>query len=161
MRKVVLVATFLAAATIVPAQAKNPKPDRPQHPAKSHKCRPHNAGYNASGTLVTANITQTAGAATPKHGDDRYGGSVTVDVSKANHHGATGRQTYTLDAVRVKFYDRDHNHVADPPQTGDRVKLKGKITQLPKKCDTSGFTPTITIRKVEFKPPKAAKPAKP
>jgi hypothetical protein len=158
MRKVVLLVICLAAAAVVPAQAKPTKPDRPQHPAKSHKCRPHNAGYNAKGTLVTATITQTAGAATPKRGDDRYSGSVTVDVSKVNHHADTGQQTYTLDAVRVKFYDSDHNHVADQPQAGDRVKVKGKITLLPKKCDASGFTSTITVRKIEFKQPKPAKP---
>jgi hypothetical protein len=38
------------------------------------------------------------------------------------------------------------------------VKVKGKITLLAKKCDASGFTSTITPRKVEFKPPKPAKP---
>jgi hypothetical protein len=151
MRKVVLLMTFLAAAMVIPAQAKPPKPD---HPAKSHKCQPHKAGYHARGTLVTATITQTAGSATPKRGDDRYSGDVTVDVSKANHHAATGQQTYTLDNARVKFSDRDHNHVADVPQAGDRVRIKGKITLLPKKCDASGFTSTITVRKVEFKPPK-------
>jgi hypothetical protein len=161
MRKVALLITCLAAAAVVPAEARSTKPDRPSHPAKSHKCQPHNSGYNAKGTLVTATITQTAGSATPERGDDRYSGSVTVDVSKANHHAATGEQTYTLDAVRVKFYDRDHNHVADQPQAGDRVKLKGKITRLPKKCDASGFTPTTTIRKVSFKPPKQLEPAKP
>jgi hypothetical protein len=158
MRKVVLLATFLAVATMVPAQAKPSKPDRPQHPAKSHKCQPHKAGYKASGTLVTATLNQTAGSATPERRDDRYSGSVTVDVTKANHHAPKGQQTYTLDAVRVHFSDRDHNHVADQPQAGDRVKVKGKITLLAKKCDASGFTSTITVRKVEFKPPKPAKP---
>jgi len=116
------------------------------------------AGYKARGTLVTATITQTAGSATPERGDDRYSGNVMVDVSKANHHAATGPQSYTLDGVRVRFYDPDHNHVADQPQAGDRVKVKGKVTLLPKKCDACGFTPTITVRKVEFKPPKAPKP---
>jgi hypothetical protein len=155
MRKVALLVTCLAAAAVVPAEAKSPKPD---HPAKSQKCRPHNAGYKASGTLVTATITQTAGSATPERRDDRYSGSVTVNVSKANHRAPTGEQTYAFDAVRVKFYDRDHNHVSDEPQAGDRVKVKGKITLLPKKCDASAFTPTITVRKIEFKPPKAPKP---
>ncbi|PWU23198.1 MAG: hypothetical protein C5B48_08970 [Candidatus Rokuibacteriota bacterium] len=151
MRKVLLLVICLAAAAVVPAQAKAPKPDHPakNHPAKSHKCQPHKSGYNARGTLVTATLNQTAGAATPKRGDDRYSGSVTVDVSKANHHGATGSQTYTLDNVRVRFYASDHS-----TKPGDRVKIKGKITLLPKKCDATGFTPTITVRKVELKPPK-------
>ena len=151
MRKVLLLVTCLAVAAVVPAQAKSPKPD---HPAKSHKCQPHKSGYNVRGTLVTATLNQTAGTATPERGDDRYSGNVTVDVSKANHHGATGVQSFTLDGVRVRFYDSDHNHVADQPKAGDRVKIKGKITLLPKKCDATGFTPTITVRKVTFKPPK-------
>jgi hypothetical protein len=155
MRKLVLLITCVAAVTVVPAQA---KPSKPDHPAKSQKCQPHKVGYKASGTLVTATIEQTAGSATPERGDDRYSGSVTVDVSKANHHAPKGEQTYTLDSARVKFYDSDHNKVADEPQAGDRVKVKGKITRLAKKCDTSGFTSTITVRKVEFKPPKPAKP---
>ena len=50
MRKVFLIVSCLAVAAVVPAQAKSPKPD---HPANSHKCRPHNSGYNARGTLVT------------------------------------------------------------------------------------------------------------
>ncbi len=154
MRKALLFATVISVAVMVPAQAKGPKPDHPQHPPKSQKCKPHESGYNASGTLVTASLTQTAGAATPKRGDDRYSGSVTVDVSKANHHGTTGAQTYTLVDVRVRFYDRNHDHVPDQPQPGDRVRLKGKITLLSKKCNSSGFTSTITIRKVEFKPHK-------
>ena len=158
MQKLVLLMACIVAAMVVPAQAKPPKPD---HPAKSHKCQPHKVGYKASGTLVTATITQTAGSATPERGDDRYSGSVTVDVTKANHHAPKGEQTYTLDSARVRFYDSDHNNVADEPQAGDRVKVKGKITRLAKKCDTSGFTSTITVRKVEFKPPKPPKPATP
>jgi hypothetical protein len=34
------------------------------------------------------------------------------------------------------------------------VKLHGKITQLPKKCPSGGFTPTITIKKVDIRQPK-------
>jgi hypothetical protein len=158
MHKVVLLVTVLATTTVVPADAKAPRPDQPPHPAKSHKCRPHNTGFKASGTLVTATITQTAGSTTTERADDRYSGSVTVDVTKANHHAPKGAQTYALVTVRLKFYDRDHNDVADQPQAGDRVKIKGKITQLPKKCDASGFSPTIKARKVEFKSPRPGTP---
>jgi hypothetical protein len=158
MRKVVLLVTFLAAAAVVPAQAKPPKPQGSPQQAKSHKCSPHSAGLRASGTLVTASLSQTAGSGTPKRNDDRYSGTVKVDISKANHHGALGEQTYTLTDARVKFSDRDHNHVADDPQPGDRVKVRGKITLLPKKCDATGFTSTVTVAKVSFKPPKQPKP---
>jgi hypothetical protein len=154
MRKLTICAVALAAILAVPAQAKPTKP----HPAKSHKCTPHKVAYRASGTLVSESLSQTAGADTPKRGDDRYSGTLTVDVTKANHHAAKGEQTYTLDNARVRFYDADHNGTRDEPKAGDRAKLIGKITRLSKKCDATGFTPTITIRKVDFKPAKTAKP---
>jgi hypothetical protein len=152
MKKLILLTALFAAALVLPAQAK------PSHPTKSKKCDPHAVGYKAAGKLVSESLTQSAGAGTAKRGDDRYSGKLTVDVTKANHRAPTGEQTYTLANVRVKFYDRDRNHVADEPKSGDRVKVHGKITHLPRKCDQSGFTPTITVRKVDFKPAKPAKP---
>jgi phage baseplate assembly protein gpV len=136
------------AVVAMPAEAK---------PAKSHKCTPHAVAYAASGTLESQALTQSKGADTTKRSDDRYSGSLTVDVKRANHHGATGSQTYTVQDARVRFYDADHDGTADAPKAGDRVKVKGRITQLGKKCDASGFTPTVTVRKVELKPAKAAK----
>jgi hypothetical protein len=159
MRKLTICAVALAAMLAVPAQGKPTKPDPAKpHPAKSHKCTPHKVAYKASGPLVSQTLTQTAGADTPKRGDDRYSGPLTVNVTKANHHAAKGEQTYTLDNARVRYYDADHNGTPEQPTTGDRVKLIGKITRLSKKCDTTGFTPTTTIRKVDFKPAKTAKP---
>lgn len=108
--------------------------------------------------LVSEELTQTAGADTPKHDDDRYSGTVTVDVKKANHRAPKCEQTYTLDNDRAKFYDADHNHVAGEPMPGERVKVKGRITQLPRKCDSSGFTAEIDANKAGF---KRAKPPKP
>jgi hypothetical protein len=154
MKKLMLLTALFAAALVLPAQA---KPAHPAHPAKSKKCTPHSVGYKAKGTLVSVSLTQTAGSGTAKRGDDRYSGTLTVDVTKANHQAPTGEQTYTLADVRVKFYDSDHNHVADDPKPGDRVKVHGKMTRLAKKCDQTGFTSTITVRKVDFKAPKPAK----
>jgi hypothetical protein len=152
MRKFAIAVVGIAAAVAVPAQA---KPAHPEHPGTSHKCTPHAVGYKASGKLASESLTQTQGAGTPKRSDDRYSGTVTVDVKRANHHGATGSQTYTLDNDRATFYDANHDGTADQPKAGDRVKVKGTITTLAKKCDQSGFTPTINVRKVEFKPAKA------
>jgi hypothetical protein len=151
MRRIAIASLAIAAAVAVPAQAHNGKP----HPAKSHKCTPHRVGYKASGTLESQALTQTQGASTPTRRDDRYSGDVTVNVKRANHHGATGSQTYTLDNDRVKFYDANHDGTADVPKAGDRVKVKGKVTKLARKCDQTGFTPTIDVRRVEFKPAKA------
>ena len=150
MRRVAICTVALVAAFVVPANAKPPKP------AKAKDCTPHNVGYKAAGSVVSQALTQTQGADTAKRGDDRYSGTLTVEVKKANHRAPEGEQTYTLENARVHFYDADRNHVADVPKAGDRVKVSGKITKLRKKCDTTGFTPTVTVRKLDFKAPKAA-----
>jgi hypothetical protein len=165
VNKLAILVLVIATACAVPAQAKPPKP--PKSHEKPGKCEPRLGGFHASGTLVSQSLTQVAGADTEKRSDDRYSGDVTVNVTKAGHGVPTGEQTYTLDADRVKFYDANHDHMADMPVAGDRVKVKGKATRLKKKCDASEFTPTIDVRSVHFKPAKPAehakhaKPAKP
>jgi hypothetical protein len=148
--KAAAVGTALAALAVVPAQAHKPA----EHPSHSHKCTPHNVGFTAAGTLESASLTQTAGADTAARRDDRYSGTVTVDVKRASHKAPTGSQTYTLDNDRVRLYDSNHDGTADEPKAGDRVKVKGKVTRLAKKCDQSGFTSTTDVRRVEFRPAK-------
>jgi hypothetical protein len=156
MRRIAVCGIVLAVTLAVPANAKPPHPTKP---AKPRDCEPRDVGFNASGTLISQALTQTAGADTDKRGDDRYSGTLTVDVKKANHHAPRGEQTYTVENGRVRFYDADRDHVADTPKPGDRVKVHGKITKLGKKCDATGSTPTVTVRKVDFKAAKAPKPA--
>jgi hypothetical protein len=75
-----------------------------------------------------------------------------VHVTKANHHaaGAKGTDvTYTLTNAKVTF-----GKGANPPTANDRTKVIGKTTALAKKCDQTGFTPTITVRKVDVKSAK-------
>ena len=153
MRKIALVVLAIVAVVAIPAQAHSTKSHAPKSPqSKSHKCKPHSVGYNARGTLVSQSLTQTKGTDTPNnHGDDRWSGTLRVNVTKVNHHAATGPQDYTLDNDRVIFYDANHDGTADAPQQGDRVKVKGKITRLNRKCDQTGFTPEVNVRKVEFK----------
>jgi hypothetical protein len=148
--KAAATATAIAALAVAPAQAHKPA----EHPSHSHKCTPHKVGFTAAGKLESAALTQTAGADTATRKDDRYSGSVTVDVKRASHKAPTGSQTYTLDNDRVKFYDANHDGTADEPTAGDRVKVKGKYTRLSKKCDQSGFTSTTDVRRVEFRPAK-------
>jgi hypothetical protein len=109
-------------------------------PPRSHRCAPHSVGYNAVGALVSAALTPEP------HG--RYSGALEVNIVRANHHASTGDQTFTLAGARVRFH-----HGVDPtaPTTGSRVKLHGKITKLSKHCPTEGFTPTITIKKVDIR----------
>jgi hypothetical protein len=163
MKKIPIYAGLAALALAVPAQAhEHPGETHKQHRAgKQQTCSPHAVGYNARGTLVSSSLTQSAGAATPERRDDRYSGTVTVNVTKANHKAPTGEQTFTLDNAKVKFADADHNGVADEPKAGDRIKLHGKVTRLKRKCDQTGFTPEVTVRMVQFKAPKAVAPVTP
>ena len=149
MRRVVICSIALAAAFAVPANAKPPKP------GKAEDCTAHKVGYHASGTLVSHTLSQTKGADTARRGDDRYSGTLTVDVKKANHRAPKGAQTYTVQDARVRF----HTHGA-APKAGDRVKISGKTTKLRKQCDASGFTAATTVRKIDFKAAKATAKAK-
>jgi hypothetical protein len=158
VRKLALLGALGAFAVAVPAQADKPAhPPRPAHPApKPPDCTPHNHGYKASGKLVSSALTKNA--------DGTFDGTITVDVKKANHKAPTGTQTYTLDNAKVKFH-----HGVDPlaPAAGSLVKIHGKITHLNKKCPTAGFTPTVTVKKVDIsaapkpKHPKREHPAHP
>jgi hypothetical protein len=141
MKKITVLAALGLLALAVSAQAApkyTPAPPPPPPPS-SHHCQPHNVGYNASGVLVSASLT-----AEEHH---RYSGTLEVKLAKVNHHAASGDQTFTLTAARVIFH-----HGVDPisPAPGSRVKLHGKITKLAKRCPTEGFTPTITIKKVDI-----------
>jgi hypothetical protein len=144
MKKITVLATLGLLALVVSAQAA-PKytpapPSKPKPaPAKPHRCLPHNAGYNASGVLVSASLS-----AEEHH---RYSGTLEVKLAKANHHASTGDQTFTLAAAKVIFH---HGVDSTSPAPGSRVKLHGKITALAKHCPTEGFTPTITVKKVDI-----------
>lgn len=141
MKKITALATLGLLALVVPAQA---APDyTPTSPPSSHRCVPHKVGYNASGTLVSASLTA--------EGHHRYSGTLEVKLVKATHGAPTGDQTFTLTAAKVFFH-----HGVDPAAlaVGSRVKLHGKITKLAKHCPTEGFTPTITVKKVDIRQAK-------
>jgi hypothetical protein len=131
----------VAAIAAAPAQAHTPKP-KPKPVGCSHA----QVGFDASGTLVSQTLTQSAGAATPTRSDDRYSGTITVQVKRANHRAPVGTQTYTLDNDRVRYYDANGDGTADAPKAGDRVKLHGTITHPRKACPI-----TVDARRVVFK----------
>jgi hypothetical protein len=122
--------------------------DHPTPPARSHKCTPHKVGYVAAGALSAQTLAQDAGAKT-------YSGDVTIDVTKTNHAAKGDKRTtktYTLDHARVVLGLADQNgdgrvDLGDLV-AGDRAKVIGKVTVLSKKCDQTGFTPQLTIRKL-------------
>ena len=163
MQRLLLSAGLAAALVAVPAQANNGhghagKPDKVK-PARAGKCKTKSVGFNARGVLVSSTLGQTAGQATAERGDDRYSGTVEVDVKKANHGAPKGVQTLTLTDARVKLYDADGDGTAEQPKAGDTVKVHGKVTRLKGRCDASGFTPTVTVKQVQFKAAPVAAPA--
>jgi len=152
-------------ALAAPAQAAKPAnpggSDKPAKPAKAAKaskpskqdsakrrCTPRAVGFNAAGTLMSATLT----VAEPR----RYDGTLVVDVKRANHGAPKGEQTYTLDGARVMFR---RGVDAAAPAAGSRVRLHGTITRLAKRCSAEGFTPTVTVRRVEISMPRPAAPA--
>lgn len=155
MKRFALLLAAAAFAVVVPAQAKQPPhPSHPAHPAHpshpsngdagmgtGHGCTPRNEGYNASGTLMSS----TLAPATKK---GHFDGTITVDVTRANHKAMTGTQTFTLTDARVRF---GKGVSSTAPAAGSRVRVHGKLTVLPHGCSSTGFTPTTTIRNVQIK----------
>ena len=96
--------------------------------------------YVASGQFVSWTATQT--------GSGRWTGTITVHLTRSNHHAAGDRGTdvtYTLENTKVTF-----GSDANPPAAGDPVRVIGKVSELAKKCTLSGFTPTTTVHKVNI-----------
>jgi hypothetical protein len=140
MKRILMLAAVAFATTAAGAQAHPPKP---HHDAANH-CKPRAVGFHATGTLVAQALTQTAGADTSTKRDDRYSGTLTVEVKRANHRAPKGAQTYTLDNNRVHF---SHGAV---PKAGDRVKLYGKLTRARHGC-ADAAAPVVDLRRVRFK----------
>jgi hypothetical protein len=112
----------------------------------SHKCVAHNVSYRVAGNLESGSLTANS--------DGTYDGSLVVDVKRTNKHARADKGTtvtYTLTSATL------HLHGEDPTAltANSRVKLKGTITKLAKKCDQTGFTPTVTIKRGTVKPPQA------
>jgi len=113
---------------------------------KSNKCQPHKVAYVVHGKLVSGSLT--------KNSDKTYSGTLTVHVTKADKHAKSQKgtdQTYNLDHAKGKLGKGE-----DPsnPTPDSRVTIKGKLTQLAKKCDQTGFTPTVTVKHFDIKAPK-------
>jgi hypothetical protein len=155
MKKLAALCALVAVALVAPAQAAKPEKAERSGKATSAKtnkgkakgrCVARAVGFNASGTLLESALT--AGA------PGRYGGTIKVDVKRANHGAPKGEQTYTLTDVKVRFGEG-----IDPaaPAVGSRVKISGKITKIAKKCSTDGFEPAITVKRVDVR--AAAQPA--
>ena len=162
MKKTIAAAVLAACALALPAYAvakdhpngnsKPAGPDKGQSGTshgKSHKCKAHSVGFVASGVLVSDGLTQTAGQQTANDpSDDRYSGTLEVNVTHTNHHAKSlsGDQTLTLTGVRVSFGEG----VTQPPAAGGRVHLVGKVTVVAKKCQDKSTAGVVTFKKVTF-----------
>jgi hypothetical protein len=147
MRRIILAAVLALGVGVVPAAAKPAHPSHPQHPSQSHKCTPHAVAYTVGGTLVSGSLTSD--------GRNTYSGTLVVHVTKANHQARADKGTdksYALAHAKIQL---GHGETAAAPLVNSRVKLNGKVTTLGKKCDQTGFSPTITIRNGSIKAPKA------
>jgi hypothetical protein len=134
------------AAWVLPAQASTAKhPPYNVKPPKPYpiKCTAQDVGFRASGTLISATLNHASGRT--------FNGTIAVNVMRANHQAPTGSQTYPLSNARVYFH---HGGSRTAPAPGSRVQLTGTITELRDHCQMAGFTPTITIRKVDLRRPK-------
>ena len=137
MRKILISAVAGAALAVVPAMA-----DKPPHPPKPAKCKVRNVGYNAKGTVVS----QTLAAGTVP---GRFSGNITVTIKKANHK--VTQFSFDVTNIKVHWKDTDGNGLPNEIVAGDRAGLHGKVTALKKSCDQTGFTQTVTLKKVDFK----------
>jgi hypothetical protein len=116
--------------------------------ATKGKCQPHAVSYRITGTL-------DSGSLTPGSDSNTYDGPLVVEVKRTNNHARADKgttQTYTLTGANLKLHGEDPAALT----ANSRVKLKGTITKLAKKCDQTGFTATVTIERGTLKPPKTA-----
>lgn len=148
MKKTLILSALASTALLVPALG-----TADAHRAKPRPC-PHKVGYVASGTLTSAaTLTQVAGAGTTDTKDDRYSGTLNVNVTHGNYHakGTKGNHTYTVANIRLG------QGVTATPPAGTRVRLIGTITRAGKKCpSTTPGTGVVTIRRAVLHAPKPA-----
>jgi len=169
VRKVLVTACAAALAT-TPAWA-HPGREQQQHarsPSRSHRCTPHGTAYVAAGTLRSQTLVLDPAPTVATTSADRaakptYSGDVTIDVTRTNGHAKADKgttKTYTLDHARLVLGLNDQNgdgsvDLGDVPP-GSGAKVIGKVTKLNRHCDQTGFTPTLTIKKLIVHAPKAA-----
>lgn len=120
------------------------------HPGTSHKCKAHGVAFILRGTLEKDTLVKNA--------DGTYSGEIALEaVKRTNHHAKGAKGPFTVTSTHVSFRVADINSDGsvglDDLAKGDTVKLIGKVTRLGKKCDSTGFTPTITIRRAIFSAP--------
>jgi hypothetical protein len=104
-------------------------------------------GYVVSGTYgTTGSFTAT------KNADGTYTGSVSFTVVRTNHLAAGATGPFSFTNTKVTF----DSPTATAPAATDNVRLIGKIVVAKKRCTSDGAG-QVTIRKVVFSTPEAAR----
>lgn len=107
---------------------------------KSRRCAPHKVAYTLAGVLLSGSLAVEEGST------NLYKGEIELEVKRANHHAHAAKgttQTFSLEGVRLNGPVASAE-IAD----GDWVRLIGNVTFLPRKCEATEFTPTVTIKRV-------------
>lgn len=101
----------------------------------------HGKGYLVHGFYVGGDLTQVAGADTARWGDDRWSGTVIVEVTKGNKRGRrdVGLSSYAVKDVRV-VGAKD----GVVPDEGTRLQLIGKQNAGCAPAPTTPTTPPTT-----------------
>lgn len=136
LASVALVAS-LSVAGVASAHGGSGEPGRGHGKAKP--CKLRGKGYEVKGLYAGGDLTQVAGEDTPRWGDDRWSGTIVVDVQQGNHRGRrdVGLSSYPVTNVRVVG-------VKDGviPDEGTRLQLIGKQTPACAPAPTTPTTPT-------------------
>lgn len=125
LTKTLLTTLVLAAFPVGAATAQGGGHGHGKGKQKKSKCH-KGKGYEVQGTLAEGTaLAQSAGAETKRRSDDRFSGTLVVDVTQGNKRGRRdlGLSSYAVESVKLVGQRTD-----GLPELGARVLLVGKQT---------------------------------
>lgn len=120
------------------------KPAKAKGKGKAAKSCKGGKGYEVQGVLLEgSSLGQVAGAGTARRSDDRWAGTLVIDVQQGNKRGRADRgvRSYELASARMRGAD------GTVPDAGARVTLVGKLAGA--KCAGAA---RVRVEQVAFKP---------
>ena len=164
-----------AALVVVPATALAAKGGHGKSKGKAKSCaKTGTRGFQLTGTLVSMTADDPATTASSE-------ATLTLTVTAANRHARNSGEledqnadrkgvqvvgaTYTVPAGDAFVLMLGDDGVAAVPSEGDRVKVKGRIAVMKKRCAAEGAsaadryaTPDVTRVKISDREPEATQP---
>lgn len=127
------------------------KSDGHGHGKGKQTCKHGGKGYEVQGLLAAGSaLSQVAGADTARRGDDRYSGTLVVQVKQGNRRGRAdvGLSSYAVSSVRAKG---TVTGAAPLPAVGSRVLLVGKQAKacVTPTTPTTPATPTASASSLD------------